>query len=692
MVVYLRSLDVCPDCGSKLSRVGNCYVCSGQCCRFVAGDAYDIEAWGVGYEHAPENARWEEGRQVFTDILSLIRSQETSAEKYKAKSLIERVLKFPLDNLNATSFLARRNDVVRLWDSLADDKAPPVPKHDWFLVTPFMMGPSVVSGLEIWSGGAISQRTSDNMTGYTGLGVFRETVNLCFSLATLRMVIALDAGPTRMVYPNSLNYLPGLSVPAAKESYRLIVADEDDLNYAINATLQFPGIPMAVLSGGGVSNSNTSVGGTVVQRAITLRESGDEEGLKRFLTNLTKTDEIVVRLRMAGFDVRSRSPKAVVTGLNVGEDGYVDQDGQVATFSLEPVAWEEDMAGRRKLSVTVSVAGTQFTLSLGSKELASGKDLIKAVMSACVDQGTPARLLRKKEAETILVDTLAKAECVDVREVTMYPQRHGARYLLPGATISSDGIETTNAVTGPEFVTSLTSEEIPVTGEELNLLLIASAMVARSAAGWELPILAVHPDHSNALASLSAWLGQKSASSGCPSRPFCHVGEPSSPSQTQGSICLRHDGIRLVNAGGITANPVEFIRRSAQAALLGLAAFTKGKPDIDVLTAEGSYLFDTIYPGRLPVRLDLQDLPHTCRFLKKIIDETEKAVVFSFRSQKYCIRPQDYDVDKKKVFEEMSARDRDVFTDGAEIFLPIETWKSLSLSHYRREVVTGKRS
>ena len=415
--------------------------------------------------------------------------------------------------------------------------------------------------------------------------------------------------------------------------------------------------------------------------------------LTEFIESVFVPKDLLLRLKIAPvafpkevLDLVALRAEEAGSPVKATKEGYMLNGRRLTDFTLRPLRWKQTRR-RKLLECTLTLGEESVTADLPADVLWSAAALTKAVNVVKVGEVTP-RVLLPRQTDLLRSYLIEQTEGLKTVDVVEWPGLHAGVYHLPGLAVSLQGDHPSGLDCG-NYWSHVPDKPLRFTGAGLHLLMMAGAMMARSAVHLPVGHIALRTDavHDAAVIALSKALGQLFALE-VPSRvaPFVHIA-PRGGAPVSGGIRLTEDGVMLADVAEIREiTPSLFFAHCIRRALSGQAKFVS----TESLVVEGAALLESHQPNMMPIRLDLHNSPNICRLLRLIGEDTAKAFRFDLPQQAYAFQPQEYDLEPGPIYKELRSRDPGaITTNGISLFIKETTLKRLLLLYHKKEMPLG---
>lgn len=701
-----QARPTCPDCGSPLLSIPGGYQCRGRSCRWQVGGTHDyLAAVKGGYDNLTDLpldtvAALKARRRLLTAVLEA-RWRKPTPDSLEVFSKAAYKLNMQPEHLRQFAVVMSRKTLLELQAAVyvlnPEAKIRTMP-DDEQLVIPFFTNPFSVGKLAIGCEGGMAWFADETRACTAGVQSYDPA-------DTREILLAADAAVASSLLEESgdarvLILYPGTEASLPPGRKTVVVNRPCHMKAASVACSIHPEVSVGILDRGVLRKSRYLYSDALVAALTHAFSSGGCDGLEEVLAGAHVPDETLAKLSLTSLWENKQARETVTSragngvGLKVEETpaGFKVHGQLVTNFTLHPKRWRTTEARGKMLECEVRLGGATDRIEIPAQALRSAPVFLKACDAESVD-GRGLVVLDRRPLDTLLSWLLVKAAPLPVVHQMLWIGRDKNGYHLPGVGIGVDG-DFDSAVCAGDRYGAMARGETTVRGADLHMLLILGAMLARHAGGYELVSVGLEPspEHEGALQRVMTWLGQRR-----PLNP--RFGEPQTVVVATPEYDLRNIAIQLKRGGAVLtasndAVVVDTFRYLTGCARRGLSAsfkpVRKCQPSLESLTAEGAALMDAIFPDKLPVRLDLTDMPMTCRLLKRVGDATDAAFKFDLGRQAVAVDTQAFDCAPAPILKELRRRDACCMTDGRLIFIPDGTLRSLLLVYHRRHMPVGK--
>lgn len=633
--------------------VGPGFICPGRRCLFRGGTRDDVVAWGKGHTDLYQKNR----RRIYDIVMDARARPATSGAELSELSFLRKEL--PLINEHAWrrfcillpgAELQEALDCLRSADT--DQKARYVRRDRIYRVSVSWHDPFTVAALFYKHGAeegdclvaeAIGSHYCGHLDWSTGGETFLAANTEALSRAlnadeTLEVVVWCDA--TRRSLP--------------EKRFTALYAEPQDILFISRLVPVFRDLRIAHV-GHRVSNARYEYAEVMpkVLRMICERQGADAAiDMARHLVIPDSARYAFQDIPML-HAVLNRSDLAYEVCL-LGKSGVTVRGRQVTDYGVE--ASRTVTAGEGTALETKFTRGAEArTIRIPAQTLASaGKFslLLDNVILAGRTLGCP----HKDAVDAFRIKLRAEMARLPAVRVALHPGRAGDFYHIPGAMVGMRD-DAPGCIESPGFGEIPNGEEL-VSGKTLHLALLLGAMFWRHAAGAPAGRLKLQADFAEA----SRLLGQIGEIADGDFVAVWSLGRSATPVRTSGIECAA-DGARLAHFPQII--PLRFrdwFSHCVRCGLVGNHGKPEGKPTRQLLTRDGADLLK--FMGcKLDVRVDLMDMP----FLSSLLAESGRGIFrWDMKSQGYVVSCND----NRALYNELHVVNRDVYTDGLEIFVP----------------------
>lgn len=700
------SRQTCPDCHHPLTAVPGGYQCQGHSCAWVAGTAYDLlAAVSGGYEKLPSLdadtvKALKSRRRIFEIVIKARWRQDRPGPMVVCESALTKKLGMPHSSWRQFYVILSRSELEEmtpLFEELNPEFSCSIPaESEWFAVMPYYMSPYQVAALAVLHRGVATMwEAAPERAAFAGIVSLdpadtRETF-LAPDQETLTAMIVEDPDVRVLAWrPGTAPCIPPGGLTAVISKYEHILS--------VSPVCEFlPDTKVAVAANGAINAYRYLYSDAVCMAVETAHARGGIEEVKRIISLIHVPSDVLPKLALTTLVEREPQLLEVLNArgsrargdVSPTSSGFTAGDRRLTDFVLKPLRWRIMPQGKQ-LECEISLEKSQGRLALPVTALRNARAFVRAVDNALVDGMSP-RVLIPKEVDKILAWLLDATKGLAAVNVVEWPGLTPEGYQLPGTCVQA-GADTDAGLAVDDRFSAMKDDLSTVEGVSLHLLLVVGAMAARTAVGKPSPGLRLlpTPDNEAALGRAMSWLGQVTPLTPPKStRPFVHVA-PLESEATPASLCMSQDGILLTDSKEqVTINTKNFIVGCVRRALAGRTSFLAQTPSLAALTAEGAAVMDAMYPDKLPVRLDMIDMPACCRMLKLVGDTTEQFFRFSLKEQAVLFNPGAVELAPAPILKELKRRDAKTYTDGENIYVQDTTLRAMLLTYYRKVMPVG---